>query len=46
MENHRKSKIKKARKSGFLVRQSTRKGRKINASKRRAGRRVNVNTAC
>lgn len=42
MENCRKSKIKRARKSGFLARQATRKGRKINSSKRRAGRKVNV----
>ena len=46
MQNHRKSKIKRARKSGFLVRQCTRKGRKINASKRRTGRQVNVKKAC
>ncbi|MCI0499288.1 MAG: 50S ribosomal protein L34 [Planctomycetales bacterium] len=42
MENRRKSKAKRARKSGFLVRQNTRKGRKINASKRRTGRNVNI----
>jgi ribosomal protein L34 len=42
MQNHRKSLKKRVRKSGFLVRQSTRKGRKINASKRRAGRSVNI----
>lgn len=42
MENRRKSKVKRARKSGFLVRQATRKGRKINAQKRRAKRNVNI----
>ena len=42
MENHRKSKIKKVRKSGFRARMQTRKGRKILSSKRRAGRSVNI----
>jgi len=42
MQNHRKSLVKRARKSGFRVRQSTRKGRKINARKRRYGRKVNI----
>jgi len=42
MENHRKSRVKRNRKSGFLNRSSSKKGRKILASKRRAGRKVNV----
>jgi ribosomal protein L34 len=46
MRNHRKSFIKRARKCGFLNRQNTKKGRKINASKRRAGREVNVRPYC
>ncbi len=42
MENHRISKIKKKRKSGFRARMKTSKGRKIINAKRRAGRSVNV----
>jgi len=42
MKNHRKSRIKRARKSGFLKRSSSKKGRKILSHKRRAGRKVNV----
>ena len=42
MENHRISKIKKKRKSGFLVRMQTKKGRKIINRKRRMGRSANV----
>ena len=42
MENHRISKIKKLRKSGFLVRMCTTKGRKLINRRRRAGRSVNV----
>ncbi|MHC4075379.1 MAG: 50S ribosomal protein L34 [Planctomycetota bacterium] len=41
MENHRKSKIKKLRKSGFRARMRTKKGRKILSNKRREGRSVN-----
>ncbi|MFA5554132.1 MAG: 50S ribosomal protein L34 [Phycisphaerae bacterium] len=36
VENHRKSKVKKARKSGFFARRRTKGGRKILA-KRRSG---------
>jgi ribosomal protein L34 len=47
MENCRKSKIKRARKSGFLVRQGTKKGRQMNARKRRRSGRVTIaNKAC
>lgn len=42
MENHRKSKIKKLRKSGFRARMRTHKGRKTISRKRRVGRKVNV----
>jgi ribosomal protein L34 len=42
MQNHRKSYAKRARKSGFLVRQQTHKGRQTNSRKRRVGRSVNV----
>ncbi|MBN2019934.1 MAG: 50S ribosomal protein L34 [Sedimentisphaerales bacterium] len=42
MEQHRMSKIKRKRKSGFLKRMSTKKGRKIINRKRRFGRSVNV----
>jgi len=42
MQNHRKSLVKRARKSGFLARQRTSKGRATNNSKRRSGRKVNV----
>ncbi len=42
MKNHRKSLVKRARKSGFLARQRTSKGRAINNRKRRTGRVVNV----
>ena len=41
MENHRKSKIKKLRKSGFRARMRTNRGRKTISRKRRAGRSVN-----
>ena len=39
---HRISKIKRKRKSGFLVRMRTRAGRKLINRKRRLGRRVTV----
>ena len=42
MQNHRKSLVKRARKSGFRARQRTSKGRATNNRKRRAGRAVNV----
>ena len=42
MENHRISKIKRIRKSGFRARMSTRKGRNIINRKRRVGRSVNI----
>ncbi|MCE5185363.1 MAG: hypothetical protein LLF76_04475 [Planctomycetaceae bacterium] len=42
MQNHRKSYAKRNRKSGFLARQRTSKGRATNSSKRRAGRNVNI----
>ena len=42
MENHRKSKVKRNRKMGFLVRMRTHNGRKMINRKRRAGRSVNV----
>jgi len=42
VENHRKSKVKRNRKSGFLVRMRTSKGRQMIRNKRRAGRSVNV----
>ncbi|MFH1369811.1 MAG: bL34 family ribosomal protein [Planctomycetota bacterium] len=42
MEQHRMSKIKRKRKSGFLVRMRTSKGRKLINRKRRVGRSVNV----
>ncbi len=42
MEQHRMSKIKKKRKSGFLVRMRSKKGRKIINRKRRFGRSTNV----
>ncbi len=38
MENHRKSKIKQLRKSGFRARMRTSKGRSIVNRRRRAGR--------
>jgi large subunit ribosomal protein L34 len=41
VENPRRSKIKKIRKSGFRARMATRKGRKTVNAKRRAGRSVN-----
>ena len=41
MENHRKSKIKKLRKSGFRARMRTHRGRKTVNRKRRVGRSVN-----
>ena len=41
MENHRTSKIKKLRKSGFRARMRTNKGRKLINKKRREGRCVN-----
>ncbi|MFA5251665.1 MAG: 50S ribosomal protein L34 [Phycisphaerae bacterium] len=44
MFNHRKSKIKKLRKSGFRARMRTSKGRKTISNKRRAGRSTNVRT--
>jgi len=42
LENHRISKIKKRRKSGFRARMKTKKGRQTVNAKRRAGRSVNV----
>lgn len=42
MQNHRKSLVKRARKSGFRARQRTSKGMQIHARKRRTGRKVNV----
>lgn len=42
MENHRNSKIKKLRKSGFRARMRTTKGRKMLNNKRRLGRTVNT----
>ncbi|HDS84079.1 MAG TPA: 50S ribosomal protein L34 [Phycisphaerales bacterium] len=42
MKNHRKSLVKRARKSGFRARQRTSKGRAVNNRKRRSGRVVNV----
>ena len=41
MLNHRNSKIKKIRKSGFRARMKTAKGRKMVNAKRRMGRSVN-----
>ncbi|MBN1437529.1 MAG: 50S ribosomal protein L34 [Sedimentisphaerales bacterium] len=41
MQNHRISKIKKLRKSGFRARMKTSSGRKMINRKRRAGRSVN-----
>ncbi|MBN1795659.1 MAG: 50S ribosomal protein L34 [Sedimentisphaerales bacterium] len=45
LENHRKSKIKRARKSGFRARMATKKGRQTLSRKRRTGRSVNVRKA-
>ncbi|HEX41091.1 MAG TPA: 50S ribosomal protein L34 [Phycisphaerales bacterium] len=45
MQNHRKSKIKRARKQGFLARQRTGKGRKLHSRKRRVGRSVTVRSS-
>jgi large subunit ribosomal protein L34 len=42
MEDHRKSKVKRNRKSGFRARMRTRGGRKTLSRKRRVGRCVNV----
>ncbi len=42
MQDHRKSKVKRARKSGFRARMQTKKGRHTLNRKRRAGRSVNV----
>jgi ribosomal protein L34 len=42
VKNHRKSLAKRARKSGFLTRQRTSKGRAINNRKRSSGRTVGV----
>jgi len=42
VENHRISKIKRLRKSGFRARMRTSKGRNTINRKRRAGRTVNV----
>ena len=39
---HRISKVKRARKLGFLVRMGTKKGRQMINRKRRVGRKVNV----
>ena len=41
MENHRKSRVKRMRKSGFRARMRTSSGRKLTNSRRRAGRSVN-----
>ncbi|MHC4574832.1 MAG: 50S ribosomal protein L34 [Planctomycetota bacterium] len=42
MKNHRWSKAKRMRKSGFRVRMRTRSGRRIINNKRRKGRSVNI----
>jgi ribosomal protein L34 len=42
MQNHRNSKIKKLRKSGFRARMKTSSGRKLINRRRRAGRTVNT----
>jgi len=42
VKNHRKSLVKRARKSGFRTRQRTSKGRATNNRKRSSGRTVNV----
>jgi large subunit ribosomal protein L34 len=42
MENHRISKIKKKRKSGFLARMRTKGGRKILKRRRRIGRSLKL----
>ncbi len=42
MENARRSKVKRARKSGFRARMRTHRGRKTISRKRRVGRSVNV----
>ncbi len=42
VKNHRKSLVKRARKSGFRARQRTSKGRATNNRKRSSGRTVNV----
>ncbi|HPY77727.1 MAG TPA: 50S ribosomal protein L34 [Anaerohalosphaeraceae bacterium] len=42
MQNHRKSFVKRARKSGFRARMRTSKGRLTLSNKRRRGRSVNV----
>ncbi|MDD5134745.1 MAG: 50S ribosomal protein L34 [Phycisphaerae bacterium] len=42
MKNHRISKIKKKRKSGFLVRMRTQKGRNILSRRRRLGRTLKL----
>jgi len=44
MENHRKSRVKRNRKSGFRARMSTKKGRKTLSNKRHEGRSVNVSS--
>lgn len=43
MQNHRKSLKKRARKHGFLVRMTTKKGRQAVSRKRRVGSPTNVN---
>ncbi|MBE0537857.1 MAG: 50S ribosomal protein L34 [Phycisphaerae bacterium] len=45
MENARKSKVKRARKSGFRTRMTTSKGRKTISNKRRVGRATNVRSS-
>ncbi|MHC4456267.1 MAG: 50S ribosomal protein L34 [Planctomycetota bacterium] len=42
LENHRKSRIKRVRRSGFRARMRTRSGRKILSNKRKKGRSVNI----
>jgi len=42
VRNHRKSLVKRARKSGFRARQRTSKGRAINNRKRSSGRTVGI----
>ena len=42
MENHRKSRVKRNRKSGFRARMQTKKGRQTLSRKRRVGRSTNV----
>lgn len=45
MDNHRRSRVKRNRKSGFRARMRTSKGRLTLSNKRRAGRSTNVKSA-